>query len=354
MQAAGAAVAAEIAERGARGRRRRARRARATTAATAGSPLASCTPPDATCACSRSRSPESLGGYRRRGGARARSRPASHGAQPATPPIDADLADAAGRRRRAARHRASGAAARAARRLGRGRERERRLRASPSTCPPASTPTPGTVAGTGDRADCTVTFTAPKRGLVLYPGAAFAGEIVVADIGIDPASRRCRRRARGLVGRRVRRAAAAARARRAQERPRPRARDRGLGDVPGRGGARGARRRAGGRGLRDARGARVGRRRSRRLTCSRSRSSGCRRAAAHAFSSAALDKALQLARDYDAVVLGPGAHARRRRGGHRARHRRQARRCRSSSTPTRSTRSSTRTSSSSSARRRPC
>jgi len=33
-------------------------------------------------------------------------------------------------------------------------------------------------------ADCTVTFTTPKRGLVLYPGAARAGEVVVADIGI--------------------------------------------------------------------------------------------------------------------------------------------------------------------------
>jgi NAD(P)H-hydrate epimerase len=44
----------------------------------------------------------------------------------------------------------------------------------------------GVVLGDAVRADCTVTFTAPKRGLVLYPGAGFAGEIVVADIGIDP------------------------------------------------------------------------------------------------------------------------------------------------------------------------
>ncbi|NTU72170.1 MAG: NAD(P)H-hydrate dehydratase, partial [Coriobacteriia bacterium] len=35
-------------------------------------------------------------------------------------------------------------------------------------------------------ADCTVTFTTPKRGLLAYPGAAYAGEVVVADIGIDP------------------------------------------------------------------------------------------------------------------------------------------------------------------------
>lgn len=33
-------------------------------------------------------------------------------------------------------------------------------------------------------AECTVTFAAPKRGLMLFPGAANAGEVVVADIGI--------------------------------------------------------------------------------------------------------------------------------------------------------------------------
>lgn len=33
-------------------------------------------------------------------------------------------------------------------------------------------------------ADCTVTFATVKRGLVLFPGAAHAGEVVVADIGI--------------------------------------------------------------------------------------------------------------------------------------------------------------------------
>jgi len=50
----------------------------------------------------------------------------------------------------------------------------------------------GVDSDTGERdsdaveADCTVTFTAPKRGLVLYPGAGCAGEVVVADIGIPP------------------------------------------------------------------------------------------------------------------------------------------------------------------------
>ncbi|MHB9002787.1 MAG: NAD(P)H-hydrate dehydratase [Coriobacteriia bacterium] len=34
------------------------------------------------------------------------------------------------------------------------------------------------------RADVTVTFSAPKVGSLLYPGAGFAGELVVADIGV--------------------------------------------------------------------------------------------------------------------------------------------------------------------------
>jgi len=42
----------------------------------------------------------------------------------------------------------------------------------------------GAVMGTAVRADLTVTMALPKRGLVLYPGAAFAGELRVADIGI--------------------------------------------------------------------------------------------------------------------------------------------------------------------------
>ncbi len=42
------------------------------------------------------------------------------------------------------------------------------------------------VDGSAVEADCTVTFTAPKRGLVLFPGAGFSGDIIVADIGIDP------------------------------------------------------------------------------------------------------------------------------------------------------------------------
>lgn len=48
----------------------------------------------------------------------------------------------------------------------------------------------GQVSGPAIEADRTITFTAPKRGLVVYPAAGFAGDIVVADIGValDPAS----------------------------------------------------------------------------------------------------------------------------------------------------------------------
>lgn len=43
----------------------------------------------------------------------------------------------------------------------------------------------GMVMGAGFRADITVTFGFPKSGLVLYPGAAYAGKVSVKDIGID-------------------------------------------------------------------------------------------------------------------------------------------------------------------------
>jgi NAD(P)H-hydrate epimerase len=42
----------------------------------------------------------------------------------------------------------------------------------------------GTVTGDAVRADVTLTFSAPKVGLVQYPGAAFSGEVRVADIGV--------------------------------------------------------------------------------------------------------------------------------------------------------------------------
>ncbi len=42
----------------------------------------------------------------------------------------------------------------------------------------------GEVMGTAVRADYTVTFALPKRGLLLFPGAEHAGRVAVADIGI--------------------------------------------------------------------------------------------------------------------------------------------------------------------------
>jgi ADP-dependent NAD(P)H-hydrate dehydratase / NAD(P)H-hydrate epimerase len=42
----------------------------------------------------------------------------------------------------------------------------------------------GAVAGDAVVADVTLTFSAPKVGLVLYPGAEYAGEVRVADIGV--------------------------------------------------------------------------------------------------------------------------------------------------------------------------
>ncbi len=42
----------------------------------------------------------------------------------------------------------------------------------------------GEIMGVAVEADCTVTFALPKRGLLLFPGAAYAGEVAVVDIGI--------------------------------------------------------------------------------------------------------------------------------------------------------------------------
>ncbi|MCI8483991.1 MAG: NAD(P)H-hydrate dehydratase [Lachnospiraceae bacterium] len=43
----------------------------------------------------------------------------------------------------------------------------------------------GQVMGIGFRADLTVTFAFSKRGLLLYPGAEYAGRVLLKDIGID-------------------------------------------------------------------------------------------------------------------------------------------------------------------------
>jgi NAD(P)H-hydrate epimerase len=46
--------------------------------------------------------------------------------------------------------------------------------------------TTGAVLGRAVRAECTVTFGAAKVGLAIHPGAAHAGKVTVADIGIPP------------------------------------------------------------------------------------------------------------------------------------------------------------------------
>lgn len=46
----------------------------------------------------------------------------------------------------------------------------------------------GNILGTAFRADITVTFAFAKPGLLLYPGAEYAGSVIVKDIGITPES----------------------------------------------------------------------------------------------------------------------------------------------------------------------
>lgn len=46
----------------------------------------------------------------------------------------------------------------------------------------------GQVLGTAVKADCTITFGVNKAGLVFYPGASYAGEVMVGDIGFPTAS----------------------------------------------------------------------------------------------------------------------------------------------------------------------
>jgi len=163
----------------------------------------------------------------------------------------------------------------------------------------------GAVAGAAVEADCTVTFTALKRGLVLYPGAGFAGDVVVADIGIDPA---------------LADVSGATEVWSADEYasllPRPRAdshknnRGRvlviaGSAAFPGAAvlAARGAQRAGAGYVTLAVPDSVVPIAQAHLLSIP---VVGLPQARSHAFSSAALDKALQLARDYDAVVLGPG------------------------------------------------
>ena len=161
-----------------------------TTAATGTSRRACSAPPGATRASWRSCPPERLSPD---------ARAVREQADRAGVPIDEGRARAARRRRRRRRrgrdlrHRARAPAG------GRVRERHRarsRRRGSPArgssrwTSRPASPPTRAGRSGACVRADRTVTFGFPKRGLALHPGLALAGEVTVVDIGIPPEAAR--------------------------------------------------------------------------------------------------------------------------------------------------------------------
>lgn len=163
----------------------------------------------------------------------------------------------------------------------------------------------GVVSGVAVRSDVTVTFTALKRGLVQYPGAGFAGDLVVADIGIDPA---------------LADVAGAAEVWSVDEYaallPRPRVdahkNDRGRvlviagsATYPGAAilAARGAARAGAGYVTLATPASVVAIAQSHLISVP---VIGLPQGRGHALSSVALDKALQLAREYDAVVLGPG------------------------------------------------
>jgi NAD(P)H-hydrate epimerase len=163
----------------------------------------------------------------------------------------------------------------------------------------------GAVPGVAVKADRTVTFTALKRGLVLFPGAAFSGDIVIADIGVNPQLPDMADTVevwttddyRGLLP---------------LSRPDAHKNDRGRVLViagsaafPGAAvlAARGAQRAGAGYVTLAVPDAVVAIAQSHLLSIP---VVGLPQGRTHAFSSAALDKALQLARDYDSVVLGPG------------------------------------------------
>jgi len=164
----------------------------------------------------------------------------------------------------------------------------------------------GAVLGDAARADCTVTFTAPKCGLLLFPAAAYAGEVVVADIGIEPR----------LVAEVAKAPEVWAAEEYAALLPLPaadtykNARGRvlviaGSGQFPGAAvlATRGAMRSGAGYVTLAVPEGIVGVAQAHLLAAP---VVGLPQGRTHAFSSAAADKAIALARDFDAVVLGPG------------------------------------------------
>ena len=263
------------------GRDRRRLPARATTAATAGWPRACCTRP-ARRARARARGARRA---RRRSPPRPprrRSRPASRGRAPSDAPlVDRAVADAAVVVDALLGIGAHGAAARAVSRAWcRGDRTQRCATCSPSTCPPASTPTPAQSPAPRSTPTCTVTFTAPKLGLVALSRA--------------PATRARSSSPTSASPRELADVAGALEVWTAEDYaallplPAPDAHKNARGRVLVVAGSRGVTRRggAGGRGahargrrLRDARRARARRADRRRRTCSRRRWSGCPQAA---------------------------------------------------------------------------
>ena len=192
MDRAGRAVA----DAAARARRRRRGgswwcAAAGTTAATATSRPGSCAAPGATRASSRSSRAERLSPDARavREQARARRRPHRRGGRAraaSTPGVGDVVVDAifGTGLARAPEGAFAGAIARieAARVAG--------ARVLAVDVPSGLSADTGRPLGPCVRADRTVTFGFQKRGLVLYPGAALAGEVTVADIGIPPEAAR--------------------------------------------------------------------------------------------------------------------------------------------------------------------
>ena len=163
----------------------------------------------------------------------------------------------------------------------------------------------GAVRSSAIRADVTVTFTAAKIGLVQFPGAAFAGELVVAPVGVDASLADLEGAPELWTAEQY-----------ADLLPLPapdahkNSRGRllivaGSGAYPGAAvlAARGAMRAGAGYVKLAVPEGVVSTAQAHLLAAP---VVGLPEGRGHAFSSAALEKLLQLARDYDAVVLGPG------------------------------------------------
>jgi NAD(P)H-hydrate epimerase len=67
-----------------------------------------------------------------------------------------------------------------------GQDGENQLRVVAVDCPSGLNCDTGAIDPLAIPADLTITFAGPKRGHFLFPGAAYCGELVVADIGINP------------------------------------------------------------------------------------------------------------------------------------------------------------------------